>query len=301
MNYYVITSLETHLFFARTMKEHALFLEAGFPCKEEEWSQRADWFRKEFESLLWEAVKLSNGRVSPSILESGELSTEFTIPAEKRTETLSGITIDSELTMAEQKLRAGCGRENNRDILQRVHRINEKSIHLLNGLIDFKEAVLCEVNAGKLFTSNYPLLLQHIIHEARLYRSSIEELMRNQRSLYQNLHKTEEFWNHIMMEHALFIRGLLDPSEEQLIGTADEYAKSYKKLLEMAEHTDCQGSENVTRKSLDKTQEYRKFKKEGVEGILDCRISSLILPLLADHVLREANHYIRILKSEIKD
>ena len=30
MNDYVISSLELHLFFARIMKEHALFLEAGF-------------------------------------------------------------------------------------------------------------------------------------------------------------------------------------------------------------------------------------------------------------------------------
>ena len=33
-------------------------------------------------------------------------------------------------------------------------------------------------------------------------------------------------------------------------------------------------------------------------GINDCKIKSLILPLLADHVLREANHYLRILKNE---
>lgn len=36
-----------------------------------------------------------------------------------------------------------------------------------------------------------------------------------------------------MMEHALFIRGLLDPSEEKLINTADDFAEDYKRLLEM--------------------------------------------------------------------
>lgn len=33
------------------------------------------------------------------------------------------------------------------------------------------------------------------------------------------------------------------------------------------------------------------------EGILTCKIKSIIIPLLADHVLREANHFIRILRS----
>lgn len=41
----------------------------------------------------------------------------------------------------------------------------------------------------------------------------------------------ECFWNRIMMEHALFIRGLLDPSEAELIDSADEFAKDYSELL----------------------------------------------------------------------
>ena len=34
MEEYVTSSLETHLFFGRIMKEHALFLQAGFPAGE---------------------------------------------------------------------------------------------------------------------------------------------------------------------------------------------------------------------------------------------------------------------------
>ena len=44
------------------------------------------------------------------------------------------------------------------------------------------------------------------------------------------------------------------------------------------------------------TQKFRDFKKAGVSGIEECKIRSLILPLLADHVLREANHFIRLLE-----
>lgn len=41
----------------------------------------------------------------------------------------------------------------------------------------------------------------------------------------------------------------------------------------------------------------RNFKVQWTEGILKCKIKSLIPPLLADHVTREANHYLRLLKS----
>ena len=52
----------------------------------------------------------------------------------------------------------------------------------------------------------------------------------------------------------------------------------------------------VTRKSLMETAAIRDFKRQGTEGILACKIRSIIIPLLGDHVLREANHYLRLLK-----
>lgn len=97
-----------------------------------------------------------------------------------------------------------------------------------------------------------------------------------------------------MMEHALFIRGLLDPTQERLIETADQYAQEYKRLLEQANRQDDKALQ-LTNASLQETLRYRDFKAAGAQGILDHSIESIILPLLADHVLREANHYIRLL------
>lgn len=299
MENYATLSIETHLFFARIMKEHALFLEAGFPCKDEKWIKKADWFKEQFENLLGEAVEIAGGRINSDVIESNELVTEFTIPAEKRTECLSGVKIDSEISARTQKLRGVCCRENgreSRELNMRVRELNERAVWLLDGLIEFKERILKEVGKGELFNANYPLLIKHIIREAKLYRSTVEELMQNRRVSYKNLRETEQFWNQIMMEHALFIRGLLDPSEEELIGTADEFAADYKRLLEMAKRQDCRAMDDMTRKSLEETLRYREFKTAGAEGILNCEIASIILPLLADHVLREANHYIRILE-----
>lgn len=293
---YITLSLETHLFFARIMKEHSLFLEAGFPCKDNDWIKKADHFRDKFELLLMDVVNLSNRRIGRHILSSGELVTDFTLDAEKQTECLTGVPINSEITIKEKNLQPGPTRENNRDLLRMVHRINERSIQLLNGLITFKEKILCEVSSCRLFTANYPLLIKHIIREARMYRSTIENLMNNRPMPFDSLFGTEDFWNQIMMEHALFIRGLLDPSEEDLILMADEFASNYKKLLEMTNNHGCMCEGVTSLDSLEETLKLQDFKTAGTKGILDCDIASIILPLLADHVLREANHYIRLLE-----
>ena len=297
MENYVNLSLETHLFFGRIMKEHALFLEAGFPCVDVNWIQRAGEFRVEFENLLREVVEVADGRVNEPILNSNELVTEFTLPAERRTESLSGVTIDSRITQREMNLRPGFSSRESREVMMMVHRFNQRAVRLLDGLIAFKENILEEVRRGRLFTANYPLLIEHILREARLYRATVMEIMSNRRPSYKNLKATEEFWNQIMMEHALFIRGLLDPTEEELIHTADEFAEEYKILLEKARQQE-DAALGLTEATLQETMKYRDFKAAGTEGILNLKIASIILPLLADHVLREANHYIRLLETE---
>lgn len=293
---YLKSSLETHLFFCRIMKEHALFIEAGFPCKNNSWIKRAALFREQFERLLSDVVRLSDERISCPVLTSSEIVTEFTLQAERQTSFLSGIPINTNLTQIEQILSCEFRRPDNRQNLQAIHQINIRSLQLLNEFIQFKENILNEVSAGRLFTFNYPLLVEHILREARLYRSAIDNIINDRPISCEELYGTEAFWNQIMMEHALFIRGLLDPSEEELINTAADFAEDYKRLLAHAKTQDAAATRELTGKTLDETLKYRDFKASGTQGILNRKIASIILPLLADHVLREANHYIRILK-----
>lgn len=298
MKEYVTTSLETHLFFARIMREHALFLLAAFPAGETGYRNKADWFRAQFEKALEQTVRLADGMAGEEVLCSGEVFTEFTEMAEQQTRRLTKIPIDIRITQAEKKLHAGSGICQDRRMIQQVCRLNQNVLHLLNGLIAFKEKILQEVTACNLYTANYPLLIEHILREAKLYCQIITELEEKGCMSSEDLKKAELFWNQIMMEHAMFIRGLLDPTECELIKTADDFAGDYCRLLEEARNQDCQTMDELTRKTLETTEQYRDFKAAGAEGITGCGIRSVILPLLADHVLREANHYLRILKKK---
>lgn len=296
MREYVILSLDINLFFGRIMKEHSLFLLAGFPAKETEFIRRADQFREQFEDGLRRTVKLADGIVSEAVLTSGEVVTEFTKKAECETKKLTDIPIDVKITEAEERLRAGGGARINRQIAYQVKMLNRQMLRSLNGLIAFKEEILREVTKCRLYTANYPLLIEHILREAKLYREILTELEQRGRISMPDLRNMEVFWNQIMMEHAEFIRGLLDPTECELIQTAEGFAKDYCRLLEEAKEQDGKAAGALTARTLQTTKQYQQFKTAGTKGITDCEIRSIILPLLADHVLREANHYLRILE-----
>lgn len=296
MQNYIIPSLETHLFFARIMKEHAMFLKAGFPGCNESWIQKAEWFIRQFEDVLLRTLRLADNNIGPRILDSCELITDFTIPAEQMLERLTGINVNDTISPLTKQLCSGTVRCNDRILFNAVHQLNRDALPLIRDFIDFKEAILREVRNQNLFTTNYPLLIEHIMREARLYHATVEELLRTRQLSPQNRFQIENFWNQIMMEHAFFIRGMLDPYEEELIATAHHFARDYRELLNQARCQDCRAMERGRTGSLEKTREYRDFKANGTSGILGGSISSVIMPLLADHVLREANHYIRILE-----
>lgn len=297
MEQYIVKSLELHLFFGRIMKEHSLFLLASFPEVEVNYRQQADWFRNQFELALEETVQLADGRVREEVLCSGEVVTEFTERAERQTECLAGIPIRIRITRMEQRLQPLRVGQIDRRVVCQVRNLNRRFLRLIDGLISLKERILRDVLSCNLYTTNYPLLIEHILRETKWYRQRLMDI-ENGCSSIEDGRMVETFWNQIMMEHAQFIRGLLDPTECDLMNTADGFAKDYCRLLEMAKKQDCRVQEQLTGKTIETTEKYRDFKAAGTRGITGCEIRSIILPLLADHVLREANHYLRLLGME---
>jgi len=292
-------SLTLHLFFLRIMKEHAFFLEIGFTPKDFNLINQADYFRKSFDALLKDTIALSNGVVSAKVLQSGEVMTPYTLKAEMVSSDYTGIRLATELTQSEAGL-GGDGMTGNPALEQQVTYLNSNAVSLTNSLIQFKTGILSGMLSCNLFTTNYPLLIEHITREAKLYVSMIQKLQsRVDMNVEKEAYEQEVFWNRIMAEHAKFIRGLLDPTEMDLIIKANNFANEFDQLEYQAKQAmdKTLPLKKVTNDSIIATKQIRDFKTAGTQGILDCKIKSVIMPLLSDHVLREANHYLRLLNS----
>ncbi len=303
-NDFIKQSLGLHLFFIRIMKEHSFFLEAAFTPRDTGFIKEADAFRRRFDLLLGEAISLSNGVVSPEILQSGEVITPFTLNTERATIYFTGVQIPTKLTQAEAALSGGGMIAPGPVLERRVAVLNQRAIALTAALIKFKKNILSNVLSCKMFTFNYPLLILHIIREAELYLMQLGRLQNKEEiNLETEVSQQEFFWNRQMAEHAKFIRGLLDPTEEELISKANSFGNEFDKLTAEAKAAmdTTAPSTKVTDESLKSTEDFRDFKAQGTQGILACKIQSIIIPLLGDHVLREANHYLRLLKMFKRD
>lgn len=296
---FVTMSIDLNLFFLRIMKEHSLFLQLGFTPRDRSLGAQADSLRMGFEELLEDAVELANGAVSNAALQSQQIITPYTMEAERLTQFYTDVPIDVSLTRQEAMLMPTDGRQS-AGLVDEVEMLDRNAYRLTAALVRFKEKLLANVVACKTFTLNYPLLIDHILREAKLFMELLAALVRGENIMRsEELIGQEVFWNRIMAEHSKFIAGLLDPTEEALIDTARMFGKEFDTLTADAQAAALQSMNisEVTTESKSETMKLRDFKAAGTKGILECKIQSIIISLLGDHVLREANHYLFVLNT----
>lgn len=167
--------------------------------------------------------------------------------------------------------------------------------HLLHLLIDCKICGSCL----------YPLLIDHISREALYFLKLLHKICNGEMRYPVDAIVSENvFWLRIMADHLKFIRGLLDPSERRLMAQAQILSDRFDQLGLQARDLDSmlwhyksnneliRFEKNVT----EATVRLRDFKTSAEELIKQCAALSIIPPLLADHVRREAEHFLEILE-----
>lgn len=280
----VVLSLEHHLFFSRMMKEHAIFLEVSFACMNQHIAKEADRYKVQFEKILNQAVKLSHGVLSKDIIQSAELVTEYTQSAEREVQRFTGISIDRAITAMEEDMQGEDNAYISPKLANQVLLLNRSAIRILDGIIDFEENILKELMASSIFSTSYPNFVKHLVHEAQSYRSYIINFDNEEEFSCDDMTQVDLFWDHSVLEHTQYVRAILNSANNELIQSCSTFAASYQKMLdELDQKAAC------TMKNIESEPEITGTAPQFY-------IPSVILPLFADHMLREANHYIRLSK-----
>lgn len=152
--------------------------------------------------------------------------------------------------------------------------------------------------------NNFPLLVDHISREANYFRNRLAELNSGTlESLPDAIIDENVFFLRIMADHAKFIGHLLDPSERKLVEQARDFSHDFDQLLFQAKDIESMRPQSQTVPLLGQfldqnrvsVKSLRDFKQTARDLIIACKIKSIIHPLLADHVFREAERFLQII------
>lgn len=298
-----VLSINLNLFFLRVMKEHCIFLEANFTPKDEDLAGQAGHMKKSYENLLTQATFLADGVVSPKAIKSGQFVTPYTSQAERMTCHFTGIPIDSSITVREKAIPLGDGGPLSSSIDARIKILNDDSRRLTARLRDFKKNLLSGVVNCKIFTANFPLELHHMLEEAEHYLKLLDSLDQNVNVMQvRNLMEELVFWNQIMAEHNMFTAGKLDPTEESAIEKSRMDAEEFGRLASRAKtaQKNLESAPEVIKESMAAAKNLQGFQTKALTEIMDCKIQSIIVPLVEDHYLRETSHFMWLLDMGLK-
>ncbi|MCM3584820.1 DUF2935 domain-containing protein [Mesobacillus maritimus] len=183
-----------------------------------------------------------------------------------------------------------------------VRKLNEESIELTLGFRNFKRNLLILIINCKISGFNFPLLVDHIAREAEYFMRTLKKFNKGILDPIQDAIINENvFWLRIMMEHSRFISALLDQSERNLVNTARKFGDDFETLLNQARDVESMLYKKqptypiigkMNKDSENAAEEILAFKKTGLELIKSCQITNVINPLLGDHVVREAEHFL---------
>ncbi|WP_071392758.1 DUF2935 domain-containing protein [Bacillus tuaregi] len=190
--------------------------------------------------------------------------------------------------------------------VEQVRKLNEESIELVYGFRNFKRNLLILIVNCKISGFNFPLLVDHIAREAEYFMRTLKKLNQGILEPIQDAIINENvFWLRIMMEHSRFISALLDQSERNLVNQARKFGDDFEILLNQARDVESMLYRKsptypiiskMNKDSENAAAEIQAFKKAGLALIQSCQIRNVINPLLADHVVREAGHFLYMTK-----
>ncbi len=181
----------------------------------------------------------------------------------------------------------------------------ERIMPAVKNIFAFKRHVLHLIVNCEIGGYNYPLLIDHISREAMYFCKLLGKIHDGDTKYPVDSIVTDNvFWLRHMADHARFIAGLLDPSERDFVEKANEFAVNFERLQLQARDLDSMlwhscPNNNLVRFEGDVTTatiKLRDFKKAARDLIASCKVISLIPPLLADHVLREAEYFLEVLE-----
>ena len=168
----------------------------------------------------------------------------------------------------------------------------------------YKRKLLHMMLECKLGGWNFPLLLDHMAREAEYFMRLLDKIKCAKETVNGGTKALENvFWLRIMADHAKFISHLLDPSERNLIDTANAFAEEFDNLFlqgrDFSSMLHCYHEVSSFKRFMQDvraaTVRLRDFKRAAEEMIVECRLVGLIPAQLADHVRREADHFLMLL------
>lgn len=300
---YVLQTLNSNLYFLRTIREFATNIQLAFLSNNLEYIEAARDFSNRCEELIAILMRYADGMVSKEALDSNIFVTDYTLELELLTEKLFNIDIDTNITEQQLNLTPGTNNNVTEGMLEELNRVNQSALVLITNFINFCNNIVLRMSDNELFSYSYITLIQAMLAESNLYRLNLERLIARDTINPTFIVDYQYLFNNLLKKYASFIRGLADPKDAEVIIRAISFSNEFSFLA--SEYKNAVASPEVenrlNKQTLDTVKRFKSFLVSIIQQLLEADVYFIVEPIFLDNILTSANYFEYTLESIITE
>lgn len=290
---FFIQSLRDHLYYLRTIRGFCITIELSFYKNNEEYIRIAENFASKCDELGKEAISYTGGLVSKEALDNDIYVTEFSLPCEKLTEKLFGISIDTSFTEDELKLQSGINKNINKELIDNIKDLNERALTFAKNFSTFCVEIRDKIDSNELFSFSYSDFFSYIFDEINTYILDLERLIRMEG--YSPIYAVGYEYNFAvtLQKTARFIRDWVDVKSIDVFDMATYYVNSFGEIIDkyLKASISPDVSETLSNEMNNILTDYQDFLRDILRRLLIREIYFITPPISIDNIYTSVNFY----------
>ena len=288
-------SLVNHLYFAGSIRSFCSSIGLTFFKNNQDYIDRAIALGYRATDIINEAIVLMDKELASKVLESDVYITPYTKELDLLTQKLFNISLLIQIDKDIQILKSRETVSFNEDYIKKIADLNNKSIGLINDFKDFCQEIKIKLDSQELFSYLYPDFFNYMYDEISVYGRDIERIMSKKDYTEFYLNEFTYYFNELLRESALYIRGFLDTVDQDIFDMASFYVNAFANLTEKyLKKSNTNANLNLETERL--VTNYKKFISETIEKLLKSKTYFITPPITLDNFLTNVNVYLYILK-----
>ena len=285
-------SLVNHIYYAGTIRSFCSTIGLTFFKNNQDYIDRAISLGYRATDIINKALLYLDKNLAKIILDNDVYITKYTKELDLLTEKLFDISliigVDKDIEILNNRETV-----NYDNVIGKIELLNNESLILINDFKEYCSEVKTKLDNGELFSYLYPDFFNYMYDEISVYGRDIERIISKKDYTKFYLEEYVYYFNELLRESALYIRGFLDTREQDIFDMASYYINAFANLTEkyLKNRDD---SLNIETEKL--VTRYKEFIESIIEKLLKKEIYFITPPITLDNFLTNVNVYLYIIK-----
>ncbi len=287
-------SLANHLYFGGSIRSFCSTIGLTFFKNNQDYIDRAIALGYRATDIINKAILLMNKELASEVLNSDVYITPYTKKLDLLTQELFNISLLIQIDKDIEILKSRGEVSFNEEYMKKIDDLNNLAISLINDFKEFCNEIRINLDNQELFSYLYPDFFNYMYDEISVYGRDIDRIKSKKDYTKFYLNEFTYYFNELLRESALYIRGFLDTKYQDVFDMASFYVNAFSNLTEKYLKSNNNADLSIETEKL--VVNYKKFVSDTIEKLLISKVYFITPPLTLDNFLTNINVYLFIIK-----